>query len=165
MARTPSTRPRRRHRTLVLAIAAGAAVMLVAAVAGWALHVRPADNPTRSALAATSPSAASPGPRTDHAPPKPPKADYTALAEHERQLGETLVAKQREQQYAPTPVNPPSTASTQTSTIDWNSLRPAGACVMPLSSMDLALAAAGYSGFGGFSGTGGVQGPPPAGTR
>ena len=64
MARTPSTRPRRRHRTLVQAIAAGAAVMLVAAVAGWALHVRPADNPTRSALAATSPapSTAAPNP-------------------------------------------------------------------------------------------------------
>jgi hypothetical protein len=64
MART-STLPSRTHRTWLLAATIGTAVVVVAAVAAWALFARSSDNPARSVPAATSSSAASQGPRTD----------------------------------------------------------------------------------------------------
>jgi SnoaL-like domain len=64
MART-STLPSRTHRTWLLLATIGTAVVVVAAIAAWVLFVRSSDNPARSVPAATSPSAASQGPRTE----------------------------------------------------------------------------------------------------
>jgi hypothetical protein len=64
MART-STLPSRMHRGWLLLATIGAAMVVVAAIAAWALFVRSSDAPVRIVPAAASPSAASQGPRTD----------------------------------------------------------------------------------------------------
>jgi hypothetical protein len=128
MARTPNTPPRRTHRAWVLAIAAGAAVTV--AVASWALLVRPSDNPTRSALAATSPSTASPGPKTDAIPANPSATNEPATVARyldERCPGTPPVTPETVDQLIPAlqaclASNPPNTASTQTTPSDLGSL-------------------------------------------
>jgi hypothetical protein len=67
MART-STLPSRMHRGWLLLATIGTAVVLVAAIAAWALFVRSSNAPARSVPVATSPSATSQGPRTDPFP-------------------------------------------------------------------------------------------------
>jgi hypothetical protein len=128
MARTPSTRPRRRHRAWVLAIAAGTAVTV--AVAAWALFVRSSDNPTRSALAATSPSTASPGPKTDAIPVNPSAPNELATVVRfleERCPGGPPVTPDTVDELIPAlqaclASTPPNTASTQTTASDLGSL-------------------------------------------
>jgi len=64
MART-STLPSRMHRGWLSLTTIGTAVVVVAAIAAWALFVRSSNTPARGLPAATSPSATSQGPRTD----------------------------------------------------------------------------------------------------
>jgi hypothetical protein len=130
MARTPSTRPRRTHRTWVLAMAAGTAVSVAVAVASWALLVRPSDNPTRSALGATSPSTASTGPKTDAIPANPSAPNEPATVARyleERCPGAPPVTPATVDELIPAlqaclASTPPNTASTQTTPSDLGSL-------------------------------------------
>jgi hypothetical protein len=132
MARTPTTRPRRTHQTSVLAIAAGAAAVTVAVavVAAWTLLVRSSDNPTRSALAATSPSTASPAPTTDAIPTNPQAPNEPATVARyldERCHSAPPGTPETVDELIPTlqtclASNPPNTASTQTTPGDLGSL-------------------------------------------
>jgi hypothetical protein len=128
MARTPNTHPRRTHRAWVLAIAAGTAVTV--AVAAWALLVPSSDNPTHSALAATSPSTASPGPETYAIPANPSAPNEPATVARfleERCPGAPPVTPETVDELIPAlqaclASNPPNTASTQTIPSDLGSL-------------------------------------------
>jgi cytoskeletal protein RodZ len=64
MART-STLPSRMHRGWLSLATIGIVVVVVAAIAAWALFVHSGNAPARSVPATTSPSATSQGPRTD----------------------------------------------------------------------------------------------------
>jgi len=109
-------------------MAAGAAVTV--AVASWALLVRPSDNPTRSALAATSPSTASPEPRTDAIPANPSATNEPGTVVRfleERCPGAPPVTPETVDQLIPAlqacfASTPPNTASTQTTPSDLGAL-------------------------------------------
>jgi hypothetical protein len=128
MARTPNTPPRRTHRTWGLAIAAGAAVTVAVAVTASALFVRSSDNPGR--IAATSPSAVSPGPNTDAIPanPAPPNEPATVVRFLEERCPDAVpVTPETVDELIPAlqaclASNPPNTASTQTTPSDLGSL-------------------------------------------
>jgi hypothetical protein len=130
MARTSITLPSGRHRAWVLAVAAGTALVVVVAVAVWALLVRSGDDPTRSAAAATSRTAASQGPRTDPIPVNPwafnDPATVVRFLEG-RCPGAPPITPEMVDGLIPAlqaclASTPPNTASAQTSAIDVNSL-------------------------------------------